>query len=479
MTKIELISVPADYGHGANDKVYYPVGLLSVGTYLKKEIPNIELTIIDLHHQEQYVPKADIVGISATSVLNYKNVLAVAKLAKKNGCIVVLGGTYATQMWHQIIINRRGIIDFIINDDGEIPFAMLVKQILNGDDFDNIPNLVWKDIDGNVHQNLKLTKKWELEHFLPFNFSLLNAGIETYWLNYKTLIDSTVDAVFMVFTHFGCGYKNRKFSTKNNNGSLSNWCSYCALDIKNIHRKGKDIVEEIKWLIEHHNIPTGAKVMLKCYGDNIGFQYEMLLELDEEFKKCTFLSQYNIRWTFYMQSTFLSSKIASVLKSIGTDNLFIGFDSADEKVQMLNGMGTSLKNHKRAVKICSENDFRIQAAFVVGTAGETKRSLDTTLKFAKSLSKLKNLERINTSINVVIPGAPNYDLLLNKEPWIKNLDILEIKDLQILWIKHFCPDLGTSPNEGLDILNKYSNLLDNLCDGPHASMGYVSDNSKK
>src|ERR687884_500159 len=103
ISSVELCSVPADFGHGANDGAYYPVGLLTLGSHLKRTTPSCQISIIDLHHDPDLLPQADLVGISASSALNYRNVLALARRAKESGAKVVLGGPHATQLPEQIL----------------------------------------------------------------------------------------------------------------------------------------------------------------------------------------------------------------------------------------------------------------------------------------------------------------------------------------------------------------------------------------
>ena len=85
------------------------------------------------------------------------------------------------------------------------------------------------------------------------------------------------------------------------------------------------------------------------------------------------------------------------------------------------------------------------------------------------------LERINVSVLFIIPGAPAYEVLAAREPWIRELDLLPAEELQLHWIRHFCPDLGKSPEDGLEVLRRAANELDSLSPGPHASMGYISE----
>jgi hypothetical protein len=202
----------------------------------------------------------------------------------------------------------------------------------------------------------------------------------------------------------------------------------------------------------------------------------MLSSLASEIEGCEEWRQYRIAWTFYSQSSRVSPELATHLKRVGTENLFIGFDSADDEIQRLNGLGTSANCHVRAARICRENGIKIQAGFVLGCAGETQKSIDRTLAFAEDLSQDQALERINTAVLVIIPGSPAYSLLCEREPWIRELDDLPTEALQWYWIKHFCPGLGRNPSEGLAVLRRAANTLDALLDhAAHASMGFISD----
>ena len=176
-----------------------------------------------------------------------------------------------------------------------------------------------------------------------------------------------------------------------------------------------------------------------------------------------------------MQSSLITEKLADILVAIGTKRLFIGFDSVDDCVQRLNGLGTNLATHRRAVNICQKKSIKIHGGFVLGCAGETAVSVDKNIRFAEEVAASGVLERINSAIMVIMPGAPAYELLCRKEPWIKKLDLLDTEEIRWYWLRHFCPDLGTTPTHARQLLQNAANRLDDFCLGVHASMGYVSN----
>jgi radical SAM superfamily enzyme YgiQ (UPF0313 family) len=475
-SNIELCSVPSDYGRGANDGAYYPVGLLTIGTHLRRILPRTDVTVVDLHHSPDFVPSADLVGISASSTLNYRNVLKLAKKAKDAGAVVVLGGPHATQLPNQILRNRGGLIDYVVRGNSERAFTELVAALQNSFELSAIPGLSWLDEGGEVRHNSLAPQPWKYDDFLPLDLSILRPGLQAYWSTFKANIDPTIDAALVLFTHFGCGYRKlMKDQNKVSDQRLAKWCSYCSLSDPMSARTGNAIVREALRSLRLNGVSTGSKVLLKCYGDNVGTQLAMLADLASTVKLSDEWNQYQIGWTFYAQSSRVSVELLELLKEIRTWNLYIGFDSADDRVQRLNGLGTSISGHRRSVDLCLKYRIKIQAGFVLGCGGETQQSLDNTLRFADEIASKGALERINSAVLVIVPGSPAYQLLCEKEPWIRDLDELPTEELQWYWIRHFCPSLANSPSDALAILRQAANRLDELSPGPHASMGFISD----
>lgn len=471
---IDLVSVPADFGGGANDGAYYPVGLLTIGTYIHRVMPDLRVSIADLHHVSPYRPSANLVGISASSTLNYRNVLRVAAQAKTAGATVVVGGPHATQLADQILRHRPQTVDFVVRGSGEAPFASLLRTLREGGDLREVPGLSWRNAYGEPLHNPKGAKLWRYDDYIPIDLSLLASGIHPYWETFHRRIDATVDSAFIVFTHFGCGYREVMQRRPLNDRRLANWCSYCSLNDPLSFRSGRAVVQEVLGLLKATGVRLGSNVLLKCYGDNVGTQESMLRGLATAIEESEEWRSYRIGWTFYSQSSRVSSDLVELLHRVGTRNLYIGFDSADDEIQRLNGLGTSVAAHRRAVRLCKDTGIRIQAGFVLGCAGETRRSVENTVRFAEELAEQGVLERINAAILFIIPGSPAYFRLCEREPWITDLDDLPADEIQSHWIRHFCPDLGADTAERFRVLRWAANRLDELSPGPHASMGFIS-----
>lgn len=473
--RIDLLSVPADYGQGANDGAYYPAGLLTIATHLHRAIPGISVRVVDFHHERAWQEGADIVGISASSTLNYRNVLSLAREAKAAGATVVLGGPHVTRLPDQVLRNRRGLVDFVIRGNGEVAIEQLIGALQGRRRLDAVPGLSWRGPSNETIHNAPAPTRWVYDAFVPLDLSVLTCGVRAYWNTFRDRIDRSADAAFVVFTHFGCGYREMMMHRPHDGRRLANWCSYCSLNDALSARAGSAIVEEALGLLRSTGVPQGANVLLKCYGDNVGTQQATLRELATAIEKSDEWRSYEIGWTFYAQSSRVSPNLIELLRRVGTRNLYVGFDSADDHIQRLNGLGTSITSHRRAVRLCRAAGIRIQAGFVLGCAGETRRSVENTVRFAEELARQDVLERINSAILFVIPGSPAYSRLCEREPWIASLDDLPTEEIQAHWIRHFCPDLGVDTEERFAILRWAANRLDDLSSGPHASMGFISE----
>jgi len=472
INKVQLITVAANVGRGANDGVYYPAGLLTIANALRSE--GVEVVVDDQHHSRIAIrDDADLVGIQTASTLCHKNALEIARIAKTAGKPVVLGGPHATALSGQILRNRPEI-DFVIRGKGEQPLVDLVSTLGGNESLTSVSSLSWRK-SGQIIHNPDDTRMWHYDKYAPLPLDTLSCGVEQYWKAYRDVINPQTDFSFLIFTHFVCGYRERRvgriqpgapFPVRSEQTGEPKFCSFCALQDVAGPRLPKNILAELRFYLDTWSVPKGSRVALKCYGDNIGPQGKLVADLVQEIEKCRWWKDYDFSWTFYCQSSYLSERLAENLARIGTDCLFIGFDSINDEVQKLNALGTSRLTHDKAVGLCQQYGIRIQAASVVGLIGENPESLEENYQYYRGLLEKGVLERINSAILFIIPGTAAYEMLAEKEPLIRELDLLPTEEIRRLWIKHFCPTITH------ELLREYTEKIDALSPGPHAKMGY-------
>src|SRR3989344_4714821 len=123
--KVSLICPTNYYGESATKGIYYPMGVLLVGSMLKDSFPSWEIDVVDgelysIEELKERIRGIDVLGLSANTN-NYPICLGLASAANEQGARVVIGGPHATALPSQILTNRE-FVDAVIVNDGEESF---------------------------------------------------------------------------------------------------------------------------------------------------------------------------------------------------------------------------------------------------------------------------------------------------------------------------------------------------------------------
>ena len=141
----------------------YPIGLVSIGAYLERHgvhtrIVNIAFRMLkdSEFDVERFIGKlhANAFGIDLHWLPHAHGSLELAKIVKRihPSIPVILGGLSASY-FHKELINYPQV-DFVVRGDStETPMLQLMQRIKAKGQFDDIPNLSWKDDRGTVYHN--------------------------------------------------------------------------------------------------------------------------------------------------------------------------------------------------------------------------------------------------------------------------------------------------------------------------------------
>ncbi|RLE39321.1 hypothetical protein DRJ17_01210 [Candidatus Woesearchaeota archaeon] len=131
--KVQLIqpAVNKKYSRILSSGTIQPIGLISLATFLHKNLPEIDVEVFDGEvTPEEEIEKCidgDIVGVGSTLV-THDNALRIAEIAKEKGATTIMGGKNASVLAENILRNRP-YIDYVISGDGELALLDLVKGI--------------------------------------------------------------------------------------------------------------------------------------------------------------------------------------------------------------------------------------------------------------------------------------------------------------------------------------------------------------
>lgn len=391
------------------DKVYSygwcpPLGLMSLASYVQQEFPEIKIKIVDEEIEEVKEWDGDVLGLSC-NLGNYGRALQIAEQFKRKNPVgkIIIGGPHSVLAGN--ILKNRKIIDAVVcGFDGEESFAKFV----GGKKLKDIPNLVWRE-NGEVVQNTR--KFFDLQSLPIPDRGLVN--LRKYFQNFS---DPNFSRPTIIYTTKGCphgkcafcvfsGQKEIKFRTRN---FEQIWQEICNLQ-KNF---GVDYI----WNVADSPTKNWFLGLLKTKPKNV-----------------------NIALRFYARSKEVDEDTVKVLRELNTYEVFLGIESGDDEILERMQKGENTADHVRAVKNLVKNNIKPRVAFILGSEGETKKTLEKSYKFAKTLFNL-GADSIACSIFTPIPGSTAYQKLIGVDKFRlknENKDLLESSYLQKEWVRYF------------------------------------------
>jgi len=416
--KIQLFYPRTIVGCGAHNDIYWPLTLLNITAYVKNYLHDIEINIWDgelYPNNDDLIKKLDhhtaVVGVSCTS-FNYPHALEIAKEAESNGSEVIFGGLHATY-YGETILKNRPYVHAVIYDKGEKAFL----QYLTIKDKSKVQNLIWRD--GKKIRKNSLGKRISLDELPSLDYSLLE--LEKYFENHKKIYPDFPDKPMSAMTHEGCP-KRDKYGP----------CSFCSITSSLYFRDTKKF-----WNFTSKAVEDYGFNYVKDWGDSLTGNKQFLEQLISARPK----SLKDLSFSVYDNLSDINQDAFDFLKKLKVKMIFAAIESANNEILRKMNKQTTKEQMYKAIKLISKNNIPIFTSYVLGERGETRKTLDETLKFAQDIREISDVRVSNGSPMAILPGSPNFERLVQKFPELKNQDLLDLTFLREIWTKHFCPDI--------------------------------------
>ncbi|MBU4179977.1 MAG: B12-binding domain-containing radical SAM protein, partial [Actinobacteria bacterium] len=397
MIDIQLIKAPCLGTGMPEDKWYMPLNLIWIASYLEKHGYSVE--ILDGQHLgvEDIKNKitSKIIGISldVLSVKSFNEIVNYARTEK--GCTVVVGGQYATPLAQQIL-ECNPSVDYVIRYDGEEAFLKLIRELETPHrrKLSNIPNLTWRDNESIRLNNIKDVNLWTLP--LPKR-DVGGLDIDQYIACYQRTksrenLPFEYDRPTNAFSIKGCP---RRIGEKG--------CSFCSrIDTHVRFKSPRQTFNEFRYLEEEFSvdyisdfsdnwvIPSWLKQLVSIYENAGGLRSKLRIYADPRD-----INEYTI----------------GLLETLGVDTVLLGIESGDENVLRNNGKNMSINDTMRAVTLLGSRDMKVSDAYVLGLIGETKESVNKTVRLAKRIREACSTEISYWNILTPLPGSKAWKLL--------------------------------------------------------------------
>lgn len=427
---ILLINSKSIYEEGVSSRrIYFPIGLLSIGATLKKIGYRVRFLDLNLHPSEdmdrliereinESIP--DIVGIGGL----FSGAWQMQKEASRKikslvpNAFVVLGGIHAT-MFSLTILKRHPFIDCIVLGEGEETLCQIIIRVVNQQNLFDIDGIAFRSGDQVVISPKTTFANVDL---LPNpDYSLLN--VEDYsfdtenWWSPKGL---PVGIPFPILTSRSCPKR----------------CSFCSMNL--VHGRGIrernpiKVVDEIESLQDKYGA-TYFEIM----DDNLTYNKNHVLSFCREIIRRGIEIQFCTPNGVAVEG--FDSEVCSALVEAGLVRVCLAIESGSEFIRNKSiGKQLSTEQIWSAVRACSPHlSLHVSGFFVFGMPEETPETLEESVEMAIALP----LDKAYVFFATPYPGTSLFRKCV-REGLIDDDDMLENQTLRPdVESPHFKPKL--------------------------------------
>lgn len=322
---------------------------------------------------------------TSTPTFNY-DIELINELKNLKKSIIVLTGPHVTTFPKESL-NKCKNIDYIFIKEYELNFNEFVNCISKGKKIDNVKGIAFRQNGKIFVKDTDLTQLDKLplpaRHLFPMN-EFSNVDL------YRETISQLKPAIQMHASR-GCPFRCN-FCLWNqvmyNNGK------YRTFPIEHIFKEIENAVKEykIKEVYFDDDTFTGSKKFVLAFCD--------------EMKK----RKLNIKWSIMGDAMITDDEMINAMADAGCIGMKFGVESGNKGVLKRIGKPVNLNKIKRVAALCAKRGVRTHASFTLGLSGETRESMEQTVKFACEL----DVDSVQFSITTPFPGTRYYEELDKK-----------------------------------------------------------------
>ncbi len=402
MMKILFVEPPKDYWFLMGEYLPPPTGLLILAAYLEREMPDLDIEILDCQAErkdwtglkervESFSP--DIVGASGFTCNAYACV-KVADLAKtvNPDIVTILGGQHFSFTAEESL-KEYPDIDYIVRGEGEVTLVELIRALRERKGIDRVKGLSFRN-NGEVIRTKPRPLIENLDS-LPFPaYHLVEKNMREY--------------------HFSMmAGKSTKYMILEGSRGCNHRCSFCT---QWRHWNGKWRTKSPKRIadeMEHLHQTFGGE-FLWLTDDNFDYKRRGK-ELWQELQKRDFTR--DIAWFFQARTDEIAENPDTVakLRDVGNNWILIGVENNSPEVLKDFKKGLRVNDAYKAVKTLNDNDIFTQSMFVLGSRRDTAESIKQLREFSLELDTHLAIYTTLTPY----PGTEVYENAL-RNGWIED-----------------------------------------------------------
>jgi anaerobic magnesium-protoporphyrin IX monomethyl ester cyclase len=384
--------------------LYYPMWLCYCVGFLEKQghevllidVPAHDVSIEDvIRRGRDFGPGLAIIDTSTPSI--YDDIDSARRLKQAiPGLFTVLVGVHVSALPKETLADAKDAVDAVAIGEYDATIAELAAHYATGagnDGLERIKGIAFREASGSITVNEPRPAIENLDE-IPFVTGVYKKHLDIVPYFYG---HSRYPLVVLV-TGRGCPFH----------------CTYCVVpQTMHGHRYRKrsvmNIVAEFRYISE--NFPEVKEIMIE--DDTLTADRQRCRELSE-----ALIAQgaTTIPWSANSRADVDFDTMA-LMKKAGCRLFCVGFESGDQQILDNIRKGTKIPRIEQFMKDARRAGILIHGCFMVGNRGETRETLETTLRFSKKLSP----DTAQFFPIMVYPGTDDYDYFREKG-WIVTKD---------------------------------------------------------
>lgn len=270
-------------------------------------------------------------------------------------------------------LQASAAIDFVAREE----FDYTCKEVAEGLPLEDIRGLSYKLADGSVKHNPPRATIEDMDG-LPFVAPIYrrDLNIDNYFIGY-------LKHPYVSF-YTGRGCRSR--------------CTFCLWpQTVGGHRyrvrSTESVLAEVKWIKE--NMPEVKEIM---FDDDTFTDFKQRVE-----EIAVGLGKLGVTWSCNAKAN-VPYKTLKIMKDNGLRLLLVGYESGDDQILLNIKKGLRTDIARRFTEDCRKLGIIIHGTFILGLPGETKETIEKTIRFAKEI----NPHTIQVSLAAPYPGTELY-----------------------------------------------------------------------
>ncbi len=392
-----LLVMPKKLSTGANTtSIIFPLGIAYVSAALKQAGYSVFTTNLDFPEGdtftvlEQLLPdkQIDVVCTGGLSLdcHKIKEVIDTARKINPKVITVVGGGIISSDPEPAMRVLGA---DIGVIGEGERTICELAHALDSGQDFSNVPGLIFRDGDNGFIKTERRKEIADLDS-IPFpDFDGFNYG---QWVDF-------FGGAAALLSDRSCPFR----------------CTFCFHPTGEKYRQRSldNIFEEIDYQVRRYNVKS------------IGLTSELFATTRQRVLEfCERIKRYGMSWSCCLRVPDVDADLLRTMSESGCNLICYGLESADNSILKSMRKGINVEQIKRALDLSYEASISTEASnFIFGDINETAQTVANTMDFWWQYNQKTH---INLSLIQTYPGTYLYEyackngIIADKEKFLRD-----------------------------------------------------------